>query len=146
MPNCRELPQSKGNTDYSVALPSSTSRVKCGWRKSNCGSATAPCAAAMRPMNISKPKVIEPARAVCPVCGKTAYSHGGIHPQCAVDQADKADRVVLKARNTVLAIQPKEPTKKQWTKRCPHCNHDVHVRLAICACGHSFQLKVDGKR
>jgi hypothetical protein len=144
LPNCRELPQIKGNADYSVALPSSTSRVKRGWRKSSVtGPQRAPCAAAMRPMNISKPKVIGPARAVCPVCGKTAYSYGGIHPQCAVDRADKADRIVLKARDAVLAIQPKAPARKLWTRRCPLCNHDVHVRLSICACGHSFQPKVD---
>ncbi len=96
------------------------------------------------PMNHSKPKVIGPVRAVCPVCGETAYSHGGIHPQCAVNRADKADQVVLKAGNAAVAIQPKPATKKQWTKRCPLCKHDVHVRLGICACGHNFQPKVAG--
>lgn len=25
---------------------------------------------------------------VCPVCGRTSYSRGGIHPQCSVFQAD----------------------------------------------------------
>ena len=145
VPSCRELAQSIRNADYSVALVSSAPRVKRGWRKSTvAGPLRAPCAAAVRPMNISKPKVIRPVRAICPVCGKTAYSHGGIHPQCAVDRADKADRIVLKARNADLAIQPKPPARKLWTKRCPLCNHDVHVRLSICACGHSFQTKVDG--
>ena len=94
-------------------------------------------------MNHSKPKLIGPVRAICPVCGETAYSQGGIHPQCAVDRADKADLVILKASNVALAIQPKPPARKQLTKCCPRCKHDVHLRLAICACGHSFQLKVD---
>jgi hypothetical protein len=26
---------------------------------------------------------------LCPICGKAAYSLGGIHPQCAMQQADK---------------------------------------------------------
>jgi endogenous inhibitor of DNA gyrase (YacG/DUF329 family) len=144
VPFCRELAQSKRNAEYSVALPSSASRVKRGWRKSSVtGPQRAPCAATVPPMNISKPKLIRSARANCPVCGKTAYSHGGIHPQCAVDRADKVDRIVLTAGNAVLATQPKPPTRKLWTRRCPLCNHDVHVRLAVCTCGHSFQPKVD---
>jgi hypothetical protein len=51
-------------------------------------------------MNISKPKVSVPARPPCPVCGKNTYSLGGIHPQCAVAHADKADRA---ARSAALA-------------------------------------------
>ncbi len=38
---------------------------------------------------------------VCPVCGKKSYSMGGIHPQCAVQQADAP-------RQAVLAAQKKE--------------------------------------
>jgi hypothetical protein len=145
VPSCRELAQSKRNADYSVALVSNAPRVKRGWRKSTVtGPQRAPCAAAMGPMNISKPKVIRPVRAICPVCGKTAYSHGGIHPQCAVERADNADKVISKASNAALAIHPKLPARKLWTKRCPLCKHDVHVRLGICACGHSFQPEVDG--
>lgn len=53
-------------------------------------------------MNISKPKVSVPARPLCPVCGKNTYSLGGIHPQCAVAHADKADRA---ARNAALEAQ-----------------------------------------
>jgi hypothetical protein len=40
-------------------------------------------------MSHTKPKFIDPVRALCPVCGKTAYSQGGIHPQCAVLRADR---------------------------------------------------------
>ena len=30
-----------------------------------------------------------PPKNLCPVCGKAAYSLGGIHPQCAIQQADE---------------------------------------------------------
>ena len=95
-------------------------------------------------MNHSKPKVFGPVRPTCPVCGETAYSHGGIHPQCAVTRADQANQVVLKARNAALAIHPKPQANKQWTKRCPGCRNEVHVRLSTCDCGHSFQPKRAG--
>ena len=51
-------------------------------------------------MNISKPKTNSPTRPLCPVCGKNTYSLGGIHPQCAVTRADKANRA---ARDAALA-------------------------------------------
>ncbi|MDZ4658857.1 MAG: hypothetical protein SH868_14875 [Bythopirellula sp.] len=35
---------------------------------------------------------------VCPVCGKKSYSAAGIHPQCAVQQADAPRQVVLAAQ------------------------------------------------
>lgn len=41
-------------------------------------------------MSESKPELIAdrfPVR-MCPVCGKRTYSHVGVHPQCAVQQAD----------------------------------------------------------
>ncbi len=95
-------------------------------------------------MNFSKPKVFGPVRPTCPVCGQTTYSQGGIHPQCAVNRADQADRVVLKARNAALATQPKAQSKTRWTKGCPRCHHEVHVRLATCGCGYSFQPKRAG--
>ena len=47
-------------------------------------------------MSHTKPKFIGPVRAVCPICGTTAYSPGGIHPQCAVSQADAVSRVAIK--------------------------------------------------
>jgi hypothetical protein len=33
---------------------------------------------------------------MCPVCGKVAYSLGGVHPQCAIKRADIAVREKLK--------------------------------------------------
>ena len=42
-------------------------------------------------MNTSKPEPLlaQPRRdRACPVCGKPSYSREGIHPQCAVQQAD----------------------------------------------------------
>ncbi len=57
-------------------------------------------------MNNSKPKVFGPVRAVCPVCGKTAYSQGGIHPQCSVK---RADTVARQAKLAALAIEPESP-------------------------------------
>ncbi len=40
--------------------------------------------------NNSKPLPLytNPAGKVCPICGKTSYSASGIHPQCAIQQAD----------------------------------------------------------
>jgi hypothetical protein len=35
---------------------------------------------------------------ICPVCGKRSYSAGGIHPQCAVQQADAPREQQLKAK------------------------------------------------
>jgi hypothetical protein len=45
-----------------------------------------------------KPTPIQsfPARKTCPVCGKVAYSLGGVHPQCALARADAAVRAKLK--------------------------------------------------
>lgn len=42
-------------------------------------------------MNTHKPEPLYPVIVRgkdCPVCGKRTYSLGGIHPQCAVQQAD----------------------------------------------------------
>jgi hypothetical protein len=88
-------------------------------------------------MSHTKPKFIDPVRALCPVCGKTAYSQGGIHPQCAVLRADR------------LAPRPKERPVKikrapQWSKACPRCNRQLHVRRVMCDCGHTFQPKPTG--
>jgi hypothetical protein len=34
---------------------------------------------------------------LCPVCGKRAYSSNGVHPQCAVRQADAPRQAALAA-------------------------------------------------
>lgn len=41
----------------------------------------------MNPKSYRTPTSL-PARARCPVCHETVYSRSGIHPQCAVRQAD----------------------------------------------------------
>jgi hypothetical protein len=94
----------------------------------------------IQPISISKPKATVPVRAVCPVCGKTAYSRGGIHPQCAAARADKVRRAVGKAAATSAAkLQP----MKQWTKRCPTCHRVVPARRVACDCGHNFHPKIN---
>jgi hypothetical protein len=58
-------------------------------------------------MNYRKPIPLAgaPLRAICPVCGKTAYSSGGIHPQCGVTRADAE----LKAAQRAAAAAAPEP-------------------------------------
>ena len=57
-------------------------------------------------MSITKPKATGVLRPICPVCGKTAYSHGGIHPQCATKRADTLARKLLSAAVVVALPQP----------------------------------------
>ena len=78
---------------------------------------------------------------VCPVCGKRAYSAGGIHPQCAVQQADAPRQQQLKAKKKTEA--KKKPVAKKrpqtWNqKKCPKCGVQVHVRKKTCDCGFDF--------
>lgn len=46
---------------------------------------------------------------LCPICGKRSYSPAGIHPQCAVKQADAPRQILLaeakKERARELAAQ-----------------------------------------
>ena len=50
-------------------------------------------------MSEKKPTSLFPQRTVrkCPVCQETTYSSSGIHPQCAVKQADEPRRQKLAA-------------------------------------------------
>ena len=56
-------------------------------------------------MNTHKPEPLYPTTPgkTCPVCGKRAYSAGGIHPQCAVKQADEPRKLKLAAEKKKLA-------------------------------------------
>jgi hypothetical protein len=74
---------------------------------------------------------------VCPICGKAAYSLGGIHPQCAIVQADAKRMVKVRAER---AAEPKvkKPVRQSWQKKCPQCERQSHVRSKKCACGHEF--------
>jgi len=72
----------------------------------------------------------------CPVCGKRTYSQGGIHPQCAVHQADAARNEKLKAARKLEAVEVKPSTWRN--KKCPKCKKESHVRRKVCDCGHIF--------
>jgi hypothetical protein len=73
-------------------------------------------------------------RANCPICGQSTYSRDGIHPQCAVKQADDARTARLKLKPKP-PIAPAAAAQKKWSRNCPKCGTQVHVRLAKCACG-----------
>jgi hypothetical protein len=79
----------------------------------------------------------QPPKHICPICGKASYSAGGIHPQCAMQQADAPRMVRVRAAK---AAEPKvkKPARQPWTKRCPVCGNETHARLNVCKCGHSF--------
>jgi rRNA maturation endonuclease Nob1 len=82
--------------------------------------------------------VIPPApKHLCPVCGKPAYSLGGVHPQCAIEQADQPRIVKLRAAK---AAEPKtkKPVRQNWQKRCPECDAQSHISVKVCKCGHAF--------
>jgi predicted RNA-binding Zn-ribbon protein involved in translation (DUF1610 family) len=82
------------------------------------------------------PWIAQSSGKVCPVCGHQTYSQGGIHPQCAVHQADSARTEKLKAERKSEANVPKQST---WTKKkCPKCGNESHVRRKECDCGHVF--------
>jgi hypothetical protein len=84
--------------------------------------------------------VPQPPRNLCPICGKATYSLGGIHPQCAMQQAD-APRLALMKTRKVAEPKEKKPARNVWKKRCPQCGEQSHVRLGVCKCGHSFDRK-----
>lgn len=89
-------------------------------------------------MDTKKPEPLDTiaVRARCPVCSKAVYSAGGIHPQCAMLQAAaKEDAAVAKQ---VVAEEPKKRAERSWSKSCPKCRRELHVRRAVCDCGHSF--------
>ena len=79
----------------------------------------------------------QPPKNLCPICGKAAYSLGGIHPQCAIQQADEPRLIKLRA---VKAAEPKvkKPVQQSWQKRCPKCGTQAHVSRKDCKCGHNF--------
>ena len=82
----------------------------------------------------------QPPKNLCPICGKPAYSLGGIHPQCAMQQADEPRIVGLRAAKSIESREKKPVVKnaKNWKKRCPKCGAQVHARRDLCECGHKF--------
>jgi len=79
---------------------------------------------------------------ICPGCGKTSYSLGGIHPQCAVELADAARKKQLSAENQAAAQRQSavpDSGRLAWNmKRCPNCRIQYHMRTRHCACGYDF--------
>ena len=81
--------------------------------------------------------VPQPVRNLCPICGKASYSLGGIHPQCAMQQADEPRTLRLRAAKKAEA-KTARPKKRTWKKKCPKCGAHLHVRREACDCGHTF--------
>jgi hypothetical protein len=79
-----------------------------------------------------------PPRNLCPVCGKPAYSLGGVHPQCAIEQADQPRILRLRAARAATPAKAKKPVRQSWQKKCPKCGEQSHVSRKLCPCGHSF--------
>jgi hypothetical protein len=78
-----------------------------------------------------------PPKTLCPICGKPTYSAGGIHPQCAMQQADEPRLKRLRAAKSSES-KSKKSTQQTWKRRCPKCGNPVHVRRKACECGHQF--------
>jgi uncharacterized protein (UPF0212 family) len=87
------------------------------------------------------PIVVEPDSKKCPICGKPSYSRGGIHPQCAVTQADSPRKIQLAAQKKALAVTKAETDQSKLDaadKDCPECNMRVPAARETCHCGHEF--------
>jgi hypothetical protein len=82
------------------------------------------------------PIIAEPGKKICPVCGKPSYSSAGVHPQCAVRQADASRQEEREAEETTTV---KKPRQRSWEKKCPKCGAQIHVRRKACDCGHEFR-------
>jgi hypothetical protein len=78
-----------------------------------------------------------PPKHICPVCGKPAYSLGGVHPQCSLEQADEPRMLKLRAARAAAPKVKKAP-RQSWQKRCPKCGFESHVSRKACKCGHAF--------
>jgi hypothetical protein len=83
--------------------------------------------------------ILPPPKHICPVCHKPAYSLGGVHPQCAIEQADEPRILKLRAeRVSEPKLKIKKPPRQSWQKQCPKCNTESHVSRTVCKCGHYF--------
>jgi RNA polymerase subunit RPABC4/transcription elongation factor Spt4 len=98
-------------------------------------------------MSSKKPPPLIPRRAHdrCPVCGEISYSVAGVHPQCAVRQAD-AKRLKRVKRNKQAGTTKKPASgAKPWQRICPKCKALQHVRKKVCGCGHTFAVRAQRK-
>jgi hypothetical protein len=59
------------------------------------------------------PFVFERGSKSCPVCGKRSYSREGVHPQCAVTQADAPRKIRLAAEKKAKALEDSLARQKQ---------------------------------
>jgi hypothetical protein len=82
-----------------------------------------------------QPLYVLPQRKCCPVCGAVSYSPSGIHPQCAMQQADAERMKRIKVQVKPPAKAPAETSISPWQKICPKCKAVVHIRRKTCACG-----------
>jgi len=81
---------------------------------------------------------------LCPVCGAVSYSRGGIHPQCAQQQADAPRMKRVRAAAKIAERKGKaadSSTFSYWHKRCPQCQAQLHLRKMMCVCGYRFDEK-----
>lgn len=88
------------------------------------------------------PVIPHAANKICPICGKASYSRDGIHPQCAVVQADEPRKQKIQAEKKKAADKQSTATnksvQKSWNKKCPRCGAEIHQRRKTCDCGHDF--------
>src|SRR6185436_10930365 len=92
-------------------------------------------------MSIIKPVVVIPGpeKILCPICGKPTYSRGGIHPQCAMEQADEPR--ITRLRNARRAdANTEKPRPMLHKKRCPECDSYSDARREVCGCGFHFSV------
>lgn len=70
-------------------------------------------------MNNKKPLplITQPKRKSCPICGKVTYSSNGIHPQCAVLQADAPRQARLTEERKAIA-EAKRQDKQESELDC----------------------------
>jgi hypothetical protein len=59
--------------------------------------------------NKPNPLFYAPVRKLCPVCGTTSYSSTGVHPQCAMEQADapRVKRLKIQRKVAEAAKKPR---------------------------------------
>lgn len=94
-----------------------------------------------------QPLYAPPFRSHCPVCGEVSYSAAGIHPQCAMQQADVKRMKRIKSPSKSLKKKMiRDADAKPWQKICPKCRALVHIRKLVCECGHAFGKAAKSER
>lgn len=78
------------------------------------------------------PIVVVPQRKLCPICKKPTYSSTGIHPQCAMVQADTPRQARLAAARKASADAKADSVNE---KACPKCHAVLPASGTPCDCG-----------